>query len=157
MQTPKNHNKKLATITASLIMLVFAVSFISPALSKKPDRLTDQIPDQSSNEPAGFEAYWDSRGTQRVTSIEWGALEPGANESITMFIKNKGKSPITLSYFLSNWQTTELETYLDLTWDYDGQIINFKEMIPVTFTLHAAENAQTIEHFNFDISIVCNI
>jgi hypothetical protein len=74
-----------------------------------------------------------------------------------MFIKNKGKRPITLSYFLSNWQTTELETYLDLTWDYNGQIINFKEMIPITFTLYASEDAQTIENFNFDITIVCNL
>jgi hypothetical protein len=66
---PKKAQQKLAIITVSPILLVFAVSFISPALSKKPDRLTDQIADQSTNESAGFEAYWDSKGTQKLHQL----------------------------------------------------------------------------------------
>ena len=107
-----------------------------------------------SNGDINIEVYWDNKGTKRVTSIDWGPLEPGSNKTVTLFIKNKGKNQITLAYSTSNWKPSEIVNYLNLTWDYTGQSIEFKEIVQVVFTLHVSENAEAIEAFSFDIPII---
>ena len=149
--------KKIITIIISLIICVFAFSLISPAISKKPDNSVNKSSnDEVGNGGAGIDIFWDNKGTNRVSSIDWGSLEPGTNKTVIMFIKNKGKDQVTLSYYTSNWETPEVANYLNLTWDYAGQSIGFKEMLQVVFTLYVSENAEMIEKFSFDVTIIVN-
>lgn len=156
MQLTTSHEKKIIILTTSLIIWVFAISLITPTFSKKPDTKINNSNNMNNSSNAGIEIYWDKQGTNRVTSLEWGSLEPGTEKTITLFIKNKGKNSITLSYFISNWQTPEIVNYLNLTWDYIGQPIQFKELFQLKFTLYIAENAKTTENFSFDITIISN-
>jgi hypothetical protein len=148
-----SYDKKIITATIVLIILVFAVSFITPVISKKPDRITKSSNDEVGG-GAGIEIFWDNKCTNRVSSIDWGSLEPGTDKTVTLFIKNKGKNQVTLTYHVSNWKTNELGNYLNVAWDYNGQRIGFKEVFQVRFTLYASENAETTENFSFDITIV---
>jgi hypothetical protein len=142
-------------VTVSLIIWVFALSLVNPAISKKPDNPAKELPnDGAINRDTSIEIYWDNRCTKRVSSIDWGSLEPGTNKTVTLFIKNKGKNQVTLSYYTSNWQPSEIANYLNLTWDYTGQSIEFKEIAQVIFTLYVSENVETIETFSFDIAII---
>ena len=152
MQEQNNLDKKILAVTATLLRCVFALSLVTPALSKKPDRTVNEF---SNDKDVGIETYWDSRCTERVSSIEWGSLEPGTDKTVTLFIKNKGKTPVTLSYYSSNWNPSEIMNYLSLMWDYTGQSIEFKEIVQVTFTLHISENVEPTENFSFDITITC--
>jgi hypothetical protein len=155
VQEPNNLDKKILAVTATLIICVSALSLVTPALSKKPDKTANDLPTNGAVDgDVGIETYWDSKCTQRVSSIDWGSLEPGANKTVTMFIKNKGKTQLTLSYYASNWNPSEIADYLALTWDYTGQSIGFKEIIQVVFALYVSENAETIENFSFDIDII---
>ena len=138
-----------------LLVFVSALSLVSPAISKKPDNTTKKVSNgEASNRSADIELYWDSRCTKRVSSIEWGQLRSGNNKSVTLFIMNKGKDPVTLSYYTSNWQPSKVENYFFLEWDYTGQVIEFREIVQVVFTLYISENVETIEKFSFDISII---
>jgi hypothetical protein len=152
VQEPNNLDKKILAITATLLICVFALSLVTPALSKKPDKTVNEF---SNDKDAGIETYWNSKCTERVSSIDWGSLEPGTNKTLTLFIKNKGKNPVTLSYYSSNWNPPEITNYLSLTWDYTGHTIEFKETVQVTFTLHISENVEPTENFSFDITIIC--
>jgi hypothetical protein len=153
MRQPKNLDKKITLITVSLIIWVFAISLINPAISKRPER-TIKVPDDRAITGEGnIEVYWDSKCTKRVSSIDWGLLKPGTNQTVTLFIKNKGKTPVTLSYYTSNWNPSEVTNYLYLSWNYTGQVINFKETTQVSFTLHASENVE-VEAFSFDITTI---
>lgn len=155
MRKQNNLDKTILAATAALIVCVFAFSLVTPAISKKPDKTIKDLPaDGAVDAAVGIETYWDSKCTKRGSSIDWGSLEPGAAKTVTLFIKNKGKNPVTLSYHVSNWQPSELANYLTLNWDYAGQSIAFKEVVPVTFTLHVSENAEPIETFSFDIDII---
>jgi hypothetical protein len=152
VQEPNNLDKKILAVTATLLICVFALSLVTPALSKKPDKTVNEF---SNARDVGIEIYWNSKCTERVSSIEWGSLEPGTDKTVTLFIKNKGKTPVTLSHYSSNWNPSEIVNYLSLTWDYTGHSIEFKETVQVTFTLHISENVEPTENFSFDITIIC--
>lgn len=146
-------DKKITILTVSLIIWVFAISLISPAISKRPEKTIKTSDDEIINGDTNIEVYWDSKCTRRVSSIDWGSLEPGTNTTVTLFIKNKGRIPVTLSYYTSNWNPPETANYLYLSWDYTGQRIKFKETSQVSFTLHASENVE-IETFSFDVTTI---
>jgi hypothetical protein len=94
MRQPKNLDKKITLITISIIIWVFAISLINPAISKRPER-TIKVPDDRVITGEGnIEVYWDSKCTKRVSSIDWGLLKPGTNQTLTLFIKNKGKNQL---------------------------------------------------------------
>jgi hypothetical protein len=156
MHESKSYDKKIVTLTVSLIICVFALSLVNPAISKKPDKTVNELSnDEEISRDIRIETYWDNRCTERVSSIDWGSLKPGTNKTVTLFIKNEGKNPVALSYYSSNWQPSEIANYLSLTWDYTGQSIEFKEVVQIIFTLSVSENAETIETFSFDIDIIC--
>ena len=151
MRELRGLDKKII-VTVSLIIWVFALSLVNPAISKKPDK--DFSSNEVNNEDINIEVYWDNKCTKRVSSIDWGPLEPGTNKTVTLFIKNKGRNQVTLVYYTSNWKPPEIVNYLTLTWNYTGQSIEFKEIVPVVFTLYVSENAEAIESFSFDIPII---
>jgi len=153
MRELRSLDKKII-VTASLIIWMFALGLVNPAISKKPDKVKDFSSNEDNNEDINIEVYWDNKGTRRVPSIDWGPLEPGTNKTITLFIRNKGRNQVTLAYYTSNWKPPEIVNYLTLTWNYTGQSIDFREIVPVVFTLHVSENAEAIDSFSFDIPII---
>jgi hypothetical protein len=156
MHKSKRFDKNIITVTVSLIICVFALSLVNPAISKKPDKTIKELPnDEATSGDIHIETYWDNRCTERISSIDWGSLNPGTNKTVTLFLKNKGRTSVALSYYSSNWQPSEIANYLSLTWDYTGQSIEFKEVVQIIFTLYVSENAETIETFSFDIDIIC--
>lgn len=155
MRKTKSLDKKITLITVSLIMWVFTISLITPAISKRPEKTIKEVSEERIiTGEANIEIYWDSKCTKKVSSIDWGSLKPGTNQTVTLFIKNKGKTQVTLSYYTSNWNPSEVTNYLYLSWDYAGQVIEFRETVQVSFTLHASEDAKEIENFSFDITTI---
>jgi hypothetical protein len=102
----------------------------------------------------GVGVYWDSTCSQTVPSIDWGSAEPGAVKNVTVYIRNEGNAPITLSLQTSNWNPTEAADYISLSWDYGGQAIGVNQVVAVTLSLSISSNIQGITTFSFDIVVV---
>jgi hypothetical protein len=83
---------KIITITITLLICVYVRRLVTPAISKKLDKTTRELPNYNAVSYTSIETYWTQRCTTRVSSIEWSSLEPGASEIITLFIKNKEKA-----------------------------------------------------------------
>ena len=155
MQESRSLDKKIIVVTILLIIWVLALSLISPVISKKPDTTGNKFSsDGIIKGGTDIEIYWDKKGTNRVSSIVWGQLEPGTDKTVTLFIMNKDKNQTTLSYHTSNWDPSEIANYLNLTWDYTGQSIDFRETLQVVFTLSVSEDVKTTGNFSFDIIII---
>jgi hypothetical protein len=101
----------------------------------------------------GVGVYWDSGCSQPASSIDWGMVEPGAVKNVTVYIRNEGNAPITLSLQTSNWNPSNAADYISLSWNYNGQTINANQVIAVTLTLSISTNIQGITSFSFDITI----
>ena len=157
MLIPANHDKKIVLTLILLLISVLAISLVNPAISKKSNNNGRKLSSNGAiKEITGIETYWDSKGTNKVTSIEWGSLEPGTEKTVTIFVRNLEKNQIILNYHTSNWMPSEITDYLTLKWDYNGQAIKFREIVQVIFTLVVSENLEASGTFDFDITIVGN-
>jgi hypothetical protein len=102
----------------------------------------------------GVGVYWDSACSQAVSSIDWGLAEPGAVKNVTVYNRNEGNAPITLSLQTSNWSPANASDYISLSWDYNDQTIDLNQVIGVTLSLSISSNIEGITTFGFDIVVV---
>ena len=104
----------------------------------------------------GVGVYWDSGCSQTVSFIDWGLAEPGTVKNVTVYIKNEGNAPITLSLQTANWNPSNAADYISLSWNYNGQTIGPNQVAAITLSLSISSNIQGITTFSFDIVIVGN-
>ena len=101
----------------------------------------------------GVGVYWDSGCSQEVSLIEWGYLDPGETSSVTVYVRNEGNVAVALNMSTENWDPPEASSYITLSWDYSGQILEPGESIQVTLTLSISSDVQNITEFDFSIVI----
>jgi hypothetical protein len=52
-----------------------------------------------------------------------------------VYVKNTGKTAITLSMAASGWSPSTAGTYLSATWDRQGTVLSAGQAVQATFTL----------------------
>jgi hypothetical protein len=97
--------------------------------------------------------YSDSACTQTVTALNVGALSPGATATQTVYIKNTGNVAETLTMSVNNWNPTNANTYLTLTWNRQDTELNAGASIQATLTLTAAANTGSLTTFGCDVTL----
>jgi hypothetical protein len=97
--------------------------------------------------------YSDSGCTQNCTSIDWGTIAPGNSSSRTIYIKNIGTIPLTLSMTTASWVPSNANTYISLSWNRGGTVLNAGQSTSATLTLSATSNAGNITSFSFNTII----
>ncbi len=101
----------------------------------------------------GVGLYSEYACTNKVTSINWGVLEPGSNKTIIIYVRNEGNAAATLSQTTQNWNPTAASNYLTLRWNYAGQTINVNQVLQVKLTLTLSSTVTGITNFGFDTVI----
>ena len=102
----------------------------------------------------GLRAYSNFACTTPQTAIAWGELEKGGSTSVTIYIKNEGDSPQTLSLVTSDWTPATAADYLSVSWNYNNQPLNPNTSIQITLTLSVDPDIQGITNFGVNILIV---
>jgi hypothetical protein len=97
--------------------------------------------------------YSDSACTQIATALNVGTLNPGNTATQTIYIKNTGNVPETLTMTVNNWNPTSASTSLTLTWNRQNTVLNAEESIQATLTLTAAANTGSLTTFSCDVTI----
>jgi hypothetical protein len=97
--------------------------------------------------------YSDSGCTQNCTSIEWGTIAPGNSSTRTIYIKNIGTIPMTLSMTTGSWVPSNANTYISLSWNRGGTVLSAGQSISATLTLSASSSAGNITSFSFNMTI----
>jgi hypothetical protein len=132
----------ILTIFAAGVMVVYGLTSTSVRLSSS-----------GSVRALGVGVYWDSACSQTVSGIDWGSSEPGSFKNVTVYMRNEGTAPITLSLQTANWNPPSAADYISLSWNYNGQAISANQVILVTLSLSISPNIQGITSFSFDIII----
>ena len=112
------------------------------------------LPNLGTVKTTGVGVYWNSSCSNSVTSVNWGTVAPGSTNDVTVYIKNEGNAAETLSSTAENWNPSIASTYMTLTWDYAGQVIDVGEVVQVTLSLTVSDTIEGITSFSFDIVIV---
>ena len=97
--------------------------------------------------------YSDLGCTNPQPSISWGQLAPGATQTVTLYVRNEGSQPVTLSEALTNLNPTSLSGYFVLSWDYANQPVLPLGVQAVRLSLTVLANVPAVSSFSFDTVI----
>ena len=101
----------------------------------------------------GIRIYPGNEWKTQLSSIDWGTLEPGSSKNFTCYIRNEDKkTALTPSMYPSNWNPSNASDHIILSWNFNGQPINPREAVQITFTLTISHNFTGT--FNFDTTII---
>jgi hypothetical protein len=114
------------------------------------------VPNSASIRGVGVGVYWNSACTNQTSSINWGMLDPGTSETMTIYIRNEGNTRITLSDTTQNWNPSAASSYVTMNWDYSGQTLNPNQVLTVSLTLSVSSTISNITNFTFDITITAS-
>ena len=103
-----------------------------------------------------FNFYIDSACASKVSSIDWGTLEPGQQVNRTLYMKSTLVSDVSANLAMRNFEPAVGSSYFALAWDYLGAPIAPGQVVPVMFTLTADSTVTGITSFGFDIEITAS-
>lgn len=101
----------------------------------------------------GVGVYWDSGCTSAVSSIDWGALEPGVTKNFTIYVRNEGNVQVRLSMTTSNWNPPSASSYITLSWNRENYVLTAGSVVSAVLTLSVSSSISGITSFSFDIII----
>lgn len=142
------HNLGRATFTAVCIAMVIILGAImESSISGKAFANADSI------KGIGAGVYWDQACTNRTLSLDWGLLDPGSNNTLTVYIRNEGNSAVHLWLDTSDWTPSAASGYMALSWNYSGQILGTYQLAPVALNLCVSPSIIEINHFTFTTTV----
>ena len=138
-----------------MIALLLVVAVLSVAMVASVGITQRRIPSRGTVhvEVLGVEVYWDPECTSIVTEIEWGILEPLDVVARTVYLRNTGNAAVNLSMVTENWSPVEAETYITLTWDAEGTILDANTIQATIMNLSVSAEISGVSDFSFDIVI----
>jgi hypothetical protein len=147
LRTSNNVHRRAVFATVCILIVVTVGTSMENSKSNKAFAYADSLTG------SGVGIYWDQGCTNRTHTLDWGQLAPGSNNVLTVYIKNEENSAIYLWMTTSNWAPSAASTYMNLTWNYQGQILNTNEVSPLELTLSVSQNISGITHFSFGTTI----
>ena len=97
--------------------------------------------------------YSDSPCTQTCTALNVGTLDPGGSATQTVYIKNTGTVPETLTMTANDWTPTSASSSLALTWNRESTVLNAGQSIEATLTLTVASSTGSLTTFSCNVII----
>lgn len=141
---------RFGLLAFTLIVCVFSfLAYVSVSLNL----FSTTIGSRGAVKTMGIGVYWDSACSNPVSNIDWGIVDPGLQKNVTMYMRNEANVPASISLDTVNWDPPNASSYITLSWDYSGQLLEPNESIEVTFTLSISSSVQNITDFDFDIVI----
>jgi hypothetical protein len=146
MPTPKVSTGALIALIATGILLTLLTS--GALLS------TQQVPSSGTISAVNVGVYTDSACTNNCTTVTWGTTAPGNSATYTVYIKNTGNVPMSLTMTTSNWNPTTANGPISLTWNRQNYNITAGASVSATLTLTVSSSiSSSITDFSFNIII----
>ena len=114
---------------------------------------TQTVPSNGTVTAVNVGVYSDSQCTQNLTSISWGSIYPGNSTTKTIYVKNTGTVPVTLTMATGSWVPANASSLITLTWNRQNTVLNAGQSIDATLTLSVASSTGSLTDFSFNIII----
>jgi hypothetical protein len=101
----------------------------------------------------GVGVYSDYGCTTVLPSVSWGTLNPGDTATHTIYVKNNGTIPVTLSMTYGNWSSQSAQNYITLSWDKGSTQLASGSVATAVLTLSVSSGISGVTNFSFDINI----
>jgi hypothetical protein len=147
IQISNRVHRRAALTTMCIILVVILGTIIVNSVSIRT------VAHAYSIKGIGVGIYWDQACTNRTLSLDWGHIEAGSNNTLTVYTRNEGDSAVSLWMATSNWTPSGASGNITLTWNYSGRILSVGEVIPMELFLNVSPTISGITDFTFDIVI----
>ena len=97
--------------------------------------------------------YWNTSCEDRVYSLDWGNLYPGATQNIDLYVRNEGNKAVVLDLITENWLPLIAEQNISLSWNYQGHPIYKNQVTVIDLELSVSPEIEGVTSFSFDIVI----
>lgn len=97
--------------------------------------------------------FIDQQCTQNATSMSWGGVYAGESQTMTIYVKNTGDSPLTLSMNILDWEPSYASSVLSMTWNRENTVIDSGQVTQATLTLSVSSNPGALSSFNYNMLI----
>lgn len=94
--------------------------------------------------------YQDPACNVTLTQIDWGVVAQGATVNRTIYVRNEGNVPETLSMATDAWQPIGIG---NCTWNRPGAVLNANTTISATLSMTVSDTATPLSAFSFNIVI----
>jgi hypothetical protein len=141
--------QRIALKPLAVLLSIVALIVLASGLTQSSVRIVGR----GTVKAVGVGVFWDSNCTDPVSFIDWGMVEPGSMNNVTVYVRNAGNVAAQISLATENWSPSNASDYLALSWNYDGRQLNPLEVVKVTLTLTVSSSVQGITSFSFDIII----
>jgi hypothetical protein len=100
-------------------------------------------------------AYQDSGCTQTLSSLNWGSVNPASSVNMTIYLKNTGNTRVSLNMTVNGWNPANASSYMALTWNCEGTLLNAGNSTAALLTLSVFANVTSsgISNFGFNTTI----
>ncbi len=140
--------------TPSIAVIALALTALALTLTTAAVLSNNQtVPLNGTINAVNLGVYNDSACTQTATSLNVGTLNPGATATQTIYIKNTGNVPETLTMTTTNWTPSGASSSLTLTWNRQNTVLAAGASIQATLTLTAAANTGSLTTFSCDVTL----
>ncbi|MEM3378376.1 MAG: hypothetical protein QXV09_07245 [Candidatus Bathyarchaeia archaeon] len=143
----------LTKLSTKTILLIITTGIILTATTAGVLTVTRPIPATGTISTINLEAYSDAACSQPLTSIEWGTISPGATVTKTIYLKNTGNVPMTVSMTTNNWSPTNANGPITITWDRESATLPAGQSIAAVITLRVSSSISGITSFSVNIVI----
>jgi archaellum component FlaG (FlaF/FlaG flagellin family) len=143
----------LEKFTAGTIIAIIGAAIILTITTAGLLSVNQTVPSSGIVTNVNVGVYQEHACTNNLTSIDWGTLSPGGSTTITIYIKNIGTQPITITMTQTNWNPEEADGPITLSWSPDDTTLNVGQVATATLTLNVSASISGINDFSFDIVI----
>ena len=99
------------------------------------------------------EVYQDSGCTQVLSTVNWGNLSPGSSSNKTIYVKNTGNEPVSLSMTINTWSPSNAANYITFAWNREGNALNAGNSVAALLSLSVSTSITAITNFSFNATI----
>ncbi len=103
---------------------------------------------------ANLGLYSDSGCTTALSTIDWGTITPGNNQTRTVYVKNTGTgTSLTLSISTSSWTPITANGPITVSWDKEGTRLTPGQSTPAAIKLISSSSIVDVTTFSVQILI----
>ena len=155
-----NRSKKTLFLILIVVLASVALTTTISIMLSKTSNFT--LPSLGTVKTIGVEVYWDQNLENKTETINWDEVWVGSSKNVTVYIRSISNYQIILNLNATDWNPTDVSDYMNLSWDYNGTLLNPGETIPVMLTLSIPSSYSfvnylidnDVQNFNVDVHII---
>ncbi len=143
----------IAVATTGIFLTLGASSLLSANQNNTRDNTADSTVDGTVS-ATNVGVFTNSACTINCTSIRAGSVIPGTSKNFTVYVKNMGTRPVSLSLATLDWIPANANGPISLTWDRDDYSLPPEAWVNATLNLSVSSSiSATITTFSFNAAI----